>query len=209
MLNLSVNFMNIRLLLPFTILLIAAQGNPPIAITSPTGGDVVGGGVTITATTDILGFASAQLDFAYASDPTGTWFTIGNSSQPEIDSPLAVWDTSLITDGDYVLRLRVTLGDGTFEETTVQIKVQNDAPILTPTPILTSTPDQLDVQLPTPFLMAASATPTLTPRPSPTPLPTNAVSLNQRTIYTSLGRGALVILGLFFLAGLILRFRRY
>jgi hypothetical protein len=209
MLNLSVNFMNIRLLLPFTILLIAAQGNPPIAITSPTGGDVVGGEVTITATTDILGFASAQLDFAYASDPTGTWFTIGNSSQPEIDSPLAVWDTSLITDGDYVLRLRVTLGDGTFEETTVQIKVQNDAPILTPTPILTSTPDQLDVQLPTPFLMAASATPTLTPRPSPTPLPTNAVSLNQRTIYTSLGRGALVILGLFFLAGLILRFRRY
>jgi hypothetical protein len=209
MLNLSVNFMNIRLLLPFTILLIAAQGNPPIAITSPTGGDVVGGEVTITATTDILGFASAQLDFAYASDPTGTWFTIGNSSQPEIDSPLAVWDTSLITDGDYVLRLRVTLGDGTFEETTVQIKVQNDAPILTPTPILTSTPDQLDVQLPTPFLMAASATPTLTPRPSPTPLPTNAVSLNQRTIYTSLGRGALVILGLFVLAGLILRFRRY
>jgi hypothetical protein len=197
------------LLLPFTILLIAAQGNPPIAITSPAAGDVVGGEVTITATTDILGFASAQLDFAYASDPTGTWFTIGNSSQPEIDSPLAVWDTSLITDGDYVLRLRVTLGDGTFEETTVQIKVQNDAPILTPTPILTSTPDQLDVQLPTPFLMAASATPTLTPRPSPTPLPTNAVSLNQRTIYTSLGRGALVILGLFFLAGLILRFRRY
>jgi hypothetical protein len=189
--------------------LIAAQGNPPIAITSPTAGDAVGGEVTITGTTDILGFASAQVDFAYASDPTGTWFALETSSQPEIDSPLAVWDTSLITDGDYVLRLRVTLGDGTLEETTVQIKVQNDAPILTPTPIVTSTPDQLDVQQPTPFLMAASPTPTLTPRPSPTPLPTNAVSLNQRTIYTSLGRGALVILGLFFLAGLILRYRRY
>jgi hypothetical protein len=201
--------MKIRLLLPFSILLIAAQGNPPIAITSPTAGDAVGGEVTITGTTDILGFASAQVDFAYASDPTGTWFALETSSQPEIDSPLAVWDTSLITDGDYVLRLRVTLGDGTLEETTVQIKVQNDAPILTPTPIVTSTPDQLDVQQPTPFLMAASPTPTLTPRPSPTPLPTNAVSLNQRTIYTSLGRGALVILGLFFLAGLILRYRRY
>jgi hypothetical protein len=201
--------MKIRLLLPFSILFIAAQGNPPIAITSPAAGDAVGGEVTITGTTDILGFASAQVDFAYASDPTGTWFALETSSQPEIDSPLAVWDTSLITDGDYVLRLRVTLGDGTLEETTVQIKVQNDAPILTPTPIVTSTPDQLDVQQPTPFLMAASPTPTLTPRPSPTPLPTNAVSLNQRTIYTSLGRGALVILGLFFLAGLILRYRRY
>jgi hypothetical protein len=201
--------MKIRLLLPFSILFIAAQGNPPIAITSPAAGDAVGGEVTITGTTDILGFASAQVDFAYASDPTGTWFALGTSSQPEIDSPLAVWDTSLITDGDYVLRLRVNLADGTFEETTVQIKVQNDAPILTPTPLVTSTPDQVDVQRPTPFLMAASPTPTLTPRPSPTPLPTNAVSLNQRTIYTSLGRGALVILGLFFLAGLILRYRRY
>jgi hypothetical protein len=201
--------MKIRLLLPFSILFIAAQGNPPIAITSPAAGDAVGGEVTITGTTDILGFASAQVDFAYASDPSGTWFALGTSSQPEIDSPLAVWDTSLITDGDYVLRLRVNLADGTFEETTVQIKVQNDAPILTPTPLVTSTPDQVDVQRPTPFLMAASPTPTLTPRPSPTPLPTNAVSLNQRTIYTSLGRGALVILGLFFLAGLILRYRRY
>ena len=50
---------------------------------------------------------------------------------------------------------------------------------------------------------AASATPT------PTALPTNPVSIGQNQIYLSLGRGALVILGLFALAGLILRVRLY
>jgi hypothetical protein len=35
------------------------------------------------------------------------------------------------------------------------------------------------------------------------------VSMNQTAVYTSLGRGALVILGLFAFVGIILRFRRY
>ena len=209
MLNLFVNFMKPYLLVLLSLLFTAAQGNPPVAITYPATDDILAGDVTITGTTDVLGFVSSQLDFSYASDATGTWFPIGTSSQPEIDSPLAVWDTTLITDGDYVLRLRVNLEDGAFEDVTVQIKVQNDAPILTPTPVVTSTPDRLDVQLPTPFLVAASPTPTLTPRPTPTPLPTNALSLDQFAIYTSLGRGALVIICLFLFAGLILRFRRY
>ena len=209
MLNLSVNFMKIRFLLPFALLLIAAQDTSPVAIISPAAGDVISGQMTVTGTTDVFGFNSSQLDFAYASDSTDSWFALQTSSQPVVDSPLAVWDTSLITDGDYVLRLRVTLGDGTFADAVVQVKVQNDSPILTPTPIITSTPDQFNAQNPTPFLVASSPTPTLTPRPTPTPLPTNAASLNQTSIYTSIGRGALVILGLFLFAGLILRFRRY
>lgn len=209
MLNLSVNFMKNRLLLLVTLFFIAAQDASPIAIISPAAGDVISGQVTITGTTDVLGFASSRLDFGYASDSTDTWFALQSSSQPEVDAPLAVWDTSLITDGNYTLRLRVTLEDGTVEEVTVQVRVQNDSPILRPTPIVTPTSNQLDVQLPTPFLVAASPTPTLTPRPTPTLFPTNAVSLDQTSIYTSLGRGALVILGLFLFAGLILRFRRY
>jgi hypothetical protein len=40
-------------------------------------------------------------------------------------------------------------------------------------------------------------------------LPPNPASLGQNQIYGSLGRGALVIVGLFALAGLIVRFRRY
>lgn len=209
MLNLSVNFMKIRLLLLITLLFIAAQDASPVAIISPATGDIISGQVTITGTTDVLGFASSQLDFAYASDLTNTWFALQTSSQPEVDAPLAVWDTSIITDGDYSLRLRVIKDDGTVEEVTVQVRVQNDSPIVNPTPVVTPTPDQLDVQLPTPFLVAASPTPTLTPRPTPTLFPTNAVSLDQTSIYTSLGRGALVIFGLFVFAGLVLRLRRY
>jgi len=197
------------LLIPLAFLFLVAQDNSPVAITYPAEGDILAGEVTITGTTDVIGFVSSQVDFAYASDSNGTWFPVGTSTQPEIDSPITVWDTTLITDGEYILRLRVNLEDGAFEDVTVQIKVQNDAPILTPTPVVTSTPNQLDVQLPTPFLVASSPTPTLAPRPTPTSLPTNALSLNQIAIYTSIGRGALVIIGLFLFAGLILRFRRY
>jgi hypothetical protein len=196
-------------LLPFALMLIGAQGTSPVAITFPASGDVLSGDVTITGTTDVPGFASSQLDFSYASNPTDTWFGLQISSRPETDSPLAVWDTSIITDGDYLLRLRVTLNDGSFEDATIQIKVQNDSPIQTSTPVVTSTPNPLDLQIPTPFLVAASPTPSLTPLPTPTPLPANTASLNQVSIYTSLGRGALVIIGLFVFAGLILRFRRY
>ena len=209
MLDLFVNFMRLYFLLFLSSFLLSAQDVPLIAITLPAPGDAINGEVTVTGTTDILGFASSQLDFSYASNPTDTWFALQTSTQPVVDSPLAAWDTTLISDGDYILRLRVILEDETFQETTVQIKVQNDAPILTPTPIVTSTPNQLDSQVPTPFLVASSPTPTQTPRPTPTPLPTNAVALDQRTIYTSIGRGALVIFGLFLFVGLILRFRRY
>jgi hypothetical protein len=209
MLDLLVRLMNIRLFLPFVLLLIAAQDSPPIAIASPLAGDVLRGEVTIIGTTDVLNFSSSQLDFAYASNPADTWFALQTSTQPVLDSPLAVWNTSLISDGDYILRLRVTLTDGAFVEVSVPITIQNDVPFMTPTSTHTVTPDSITVQFPTPFLVASSPTPTTTPRPTPTALPPNPASLNQINIFTSLGRGALVIIGLFVLSGLVLRLRRY
>lgn len=209
MIDLSVHFMKIGILLPLVLLLLAAQDSPLLAITSPVPGEAVRGEVAVTGTTGISGFASSQLDFSYASNPTGTWFVLQTSTQPVTDSALAIWDTTRITDGDYNLRLRVFTEDGTLQEVTIPVRVQNDTPIPTPTSVLTSTPDRLDTGFPTPFLVAASPTPTSTPRPTPTPLPSNAVSMTQTAVYTSLGRGALVILGLFAFVGLILRFRRY
>ena len=210
MLNLFVRLMKLRLLLPFVLLLIAAQVTPPLAITAPLAGDILRGEVTITGTTDIENFLSAQLDFGYASNPAGNWFTLQAFSTPVLSSALAVWNTSSISDGDYVLRLRVNLNDGSFQEVIVPVKIQNDTPFSTSTPelVATSTLDAVTVQIPTPFLLAASPTPTEVPRPTPTALPTNPVSLNQNEILISLGRGALVIIGLFILAGLIIRARR-
>ena len=200
--------MKLRFLLPLILLMVAAQDAPPIAITSPLAGDILRGQVTITGKVDVPSFLSAHLDFAYASNPTDTWFTIQTFSQPLTDSMLATWDTASITDGDYVLRLRVNFEDGTFQDVTVPIKIGNDF-VPTPTSEPTSTPEADSILIPTPFLLAASPTPTDVPRPTPTALPSNPVSLGQNQIYTSLGRGALVILGLFALAGIIIRVRRY
>lgn len=200
--------MKIRLFLPFVLLLLAAQDSPPVAITSPAAGEVLRGEITIIGSTDIPNFFSAQLDFKYASDDGDSWFPLAALSQPALDSPLYLWNTASITDGDYILRLRVILADGTFQEATVPITIQNDAPILTPTPVVTSTPESsIGVQIPTPFLLAASPTPTEVPRPTPTPLPANPASLTRSTILASLARGALVIIGLFIFSAILLRLR--
>ena len=200
--------MKLRLLLLFVFLLTAAQDEPPITITSPLADEVLRGTVTITGTTEIPNFFSAELDFAYASNPTGTWFAIQTLSQPVTDSTITTWDTTSISDGDYILRLRVSLLDNTFQEITVPIQIGNDVAPSTPTVIPTATLSTIEVQIPTPFLLAASPTPTAPPRPTPTAFPTNPASLGQSAIFASLGRGALVILGLFALSGLIIRFRR-
>jgi len=200
--------MKLRFSLFLVLFLVAAQEAPPVAITSPASDELLRGQVTLTGRLDVPSFLSAGLDFAYASDPTGTWFNIQSFSQPLTDSTLAVWDTTSITDGEYVLRLRVDFEDGTFQEVTVPVRVGNDV-LPPPTPEPTATPEPDAVLIPTPFLLAASPTPTDLPRPTPTALAPNPVSLAQNQIYTSLGRGALVILGLFALAGLIVRVRRY
>jgi hypothetical protein len=214
MLNLFVRLMKKRLiLLPFFLFLIAAQDST-VAITSPMPDEALRGQVNIIGSTNLPNFVSAQLDFAYATDitpnggGTGTWFPLQALSQPVFDSPLYTWDTTSITDGEYLLRLRVFTSDGGVQEVTVPVTVQNDA-VPTPTLAPTSTAEAVINQMPTPFLLAASPTPTEVPRPTPTPMPTNAAALDQNEIYTSLGRGALVILGLFALAGVILRLRRF
>jgi len=200
------------LFLPFLLLLLAVQDAAPAAITSPAPGEILGGQVNIIGSTNVPDFVSAQLDFSYATeDSANTWFPLQTLSQSVFDSPLYIWDTTSITDGDYILRLRVFMADGSVQEVTVPITLQNDAqptPTLAPT-LQVSTPESVTVLIPTPFLLAASPTPTDLPRPTPTALPANPVSLDQNEIYLSLGRGALVIVGLFALAGLIIRVRRF
>jgi hypothetical protein len=209
MLNLLVRLMKTILwILPFLFFLLAAQDAPPVGISSPVAGDVLRGQVNIAGTTSAVDYISAQLDFAYASDTSGTWFPLQTLPLPVFDSPLYTWDTTLVTDGDYILRLRVFVADGSFQEVSVPVTIQNDA-VQTETPTPTATPEEVTLPVPTPFLLAASATPTDVPRSTPTPLPTNPASLDSTTILLSLGRGALVILGMFALAGLILRIRRF
>ncbi len=78
-------------LLPSVVM---AQGATSPVIDAPIAGQILGGQVSITGTTDIPNFASAELDFAYASDPTGSWFLIQTFSQPVANSAITTWDTT-------------------------------------------------------------------------------------------------------------------
>ncbi len=188
---------------------VLAQGTNLPVITSPTAGQVVQGQVAITGTTDIPNFASSEVDFAYASDSANTWFPIQSSTNSVDHAVLGTWDTTSITDGDYVLRLRVTAADGTFQDVTVTVKVRNYTAL--PTSTATVTPTQPALQIPTAIVLAPTPTSTLTLRPTPptpTALPLNPASITTSEIYSGFWKGAAVALIVFFLFGIIIRFRR-
>jgi hypothetical protein len=123
---------------------------------------------------------------------------------------LATWDTSFISDGDYKLRLRVTLQDGSFQDVVVtDLYVRNYTPD-TPTPVIqvaiTETPTALPFSPPT--LAIITEAPAQTPRFTPTQLSPNPVSLTPDEIYASIQRGAFIIIVLFIIFGLLTRLRR-
>lgn len=179
-----------------------------MSISSPSEAEYVQGVVTISGSATVLGFSSYELSFAYENDPTQTWFQLTSSSLPVFEGELGTWDTTTLTDGDYILRLQVFLLDGTVQETTVSnVRVRNYTPIPTDTPTPTSTPV---VQFAAPtaqLILPASAT--VTPSmPTPTPLPPNPAGLEETSIFGALGRGAALAVLLFVVLGLLLRLRR-
>ena len=187
----------------------AAQIGTDIRITAPASGDTLQGLINITGTSAADDFASSELSFAYASDSTFTWFLIYQTDQPVTDGLLAVWDTSLVTDGDYNLRLRVTLQDGTILESLVTgLRIRNQTPTETPTLAPTSTPDFDRPTASTPLPPTPMPAPTSTHLPTPTPLPPNPAAVTSDEIYFFLGRGILVTLLSFIVVGLFLRLRR-
>ncbi|HEY9151917.1 MAG TPA: hypothetical protein VIN60_03455 [Anaerolineales bacterium] len=194
---------------------VVAQGTNSPVITAPVAGQILQGKVSVTGTTDIPNFASAELDFAYASDSTGTWFLIQTFSQPVANSTIATWDTTSISDGDYILRLHVMLQDGSSQDASVKVTVQNDAPLSTATstafPITTSTPAFTpQPSMSTPMIIVASPTPTSPPIfLTPTALPPNPVEVQTNEIYAGIQRGALIIIGLFVFFGVLIRLRRF
>lgn len=176
---------------------VAAQAG--LLVISPHQGDVLQGIVTIQGTSDISGFVSAELAFSYTGDNTGNWFLITASSQPVNLDVLATWDTSTITDGDYVLRLRIYLKHGITQDFLVpDLRVRNYTPIETPTPA------------PTPLQPTATLAPTLTVTPfsTPTPLPPNPAVLTPMDVSKSIvygGAGAILFL---ILLGITIGLRR-
>ncbi len=203
MLNLS-----IAMLQSILMLLLLFQ-SPAVSITSPETGATLRGQVGILGTMDVPNFASAELAFGYiipagsASNPAEPWFIIESFPQPKVDSALATWDTTSVTDGDYNLRLRVDLQDGSFQDAIVRdLKIRNDSPEPGETPA--------EFAEPTPQTVSSSTLP-VTPTlgfPQPTSLPSNPASLTIPLVYSTFGRGALIALVLFVIFSLLLRLRK-
>ena len=146
MIDLSIAMKRASLLFMFIFIFITypvqAQEEAQLIISSPMDGQVVQGQLTISGTVSALGFSSYELAFAYEDDPTQTWFMLTDSSQPVFEGELGTWDTNALTDGNYILRLKVSLLDGTEQETRITgLRVRNytAVPTSTFTPLEAST----------------------------------------------------------------------
>ena len=187
---------------------VAAQETTPspqtqIIVLSPVPGQALQGNILITAEINLDEFLSAELSFAYADDPRDTWFLIKEIREPSVDGLNVEWDTTILTDGEYTLRVTVITDQDQFTGIVPGIRVRNYSMIETSTPVPTSTPAPADTLMP-----AATSTSTITPLPfTPTPLPPNPAQLNIREIGISIGRGVLVAFGVLALFGLYLYIR--
>jgi hypothetical protein len=179
----------------------------PVVITYPVAGLKLAGVVKITGTIAVDGWSSYELDFAYASDTTNTWFSFAGGNNPPAGGSLAAWDTTKLSDGDYNLRLRVFSAGAPQDGFAYGLRIRNytaDTPAPTLTPPVTAT-----ATMPTATLVPSS-TPTLTPTvyPTPTALPANPAALGTGEIVLNLSRGALLTIFLFGAFGIFLRLRR-
>jgi hypothetical protein len=198
----------LSLLIAFLSHPVQAQEETQSVISSPSEGQIVQGVVIVSGSVTVLGFSSYELSFSYSDDPTQTWFVLTTSSLPVFEGELGTWDTTTLTDGDYNLRLHVFLLDGTVQETTVSgLRVRNYTAV--PTATFTPTPTAIVQFAPPTAQLIAPAVATITPSlPTPTPLPPNPASLQDASIASALGRGAILALLLFLGFGLLLRLRR-
>jgi hypothetical protein len=150
----------------------AAQAPGFAEITRPVSGEAVGGVVTLEGTANHPAFDHFDLAFTYETDATGTWFPIVDEDRSRVvEGRLAVWDTSGVADGEYILRLRVWATEGDPLVAIVHgVRVRNYTRIETPT----AAPS-----IAAPALVPTEPPPTSTPTPLPTipspPEPTRRV----------------------------------
>jgi hypothetical protein len=153
------------------------QGQDIGIITNPPSNAIVRGAVQITGSADHPAFQFYIIEFSPEPVSGNQWQIIGNIHEtPVINGVLENWDTTLIPDGSYTLRLRVVRLDGNYTEFfSQQVVVGNALPQPTDTPASTPT---LQPLIPTVTPTDLPPTPTIvieqpivetpTPRPVPT-----------------------------------------
>lgn len=183
-----------------------------VSITSPQADAALRGLVEVMGRMDTPNFASAELAFTFnetASDPAASWFVIQTFPQPITNPVLATWDTTAVTDGDYTLRLRVFLQDGSFQDAVIpNLKIRNDEFLPTSTPTFTEAVFNFQPLNETPNVSAQTTSTPVIVYPTSTPLPANPASLTTFSIVTIFWQSALAILVLFAFFSLVLRLRK-
>jgi hypothetical protein len=158
------------------------QAQSENGITEPAAGSEVSGIVTIVGTAVHPDYLRYELAFRNVSNPAADWIVFAGGSEPVVNGPLAIWDTTVgreigapvFPDDRYQLRLRVVKTDYNYDEYFVgDLLIVNDEP--TPTP--TAEGQEAGSQA-VPATLAATAVfqpaqplPSLTPFPTSTPLP--------------------------------------
>jgi hypothetical protein len=152
-----------------------AQGGGQIS--SPRDRSMVRGLVPIEGSAAGSQFQKYEVHYGPEPNPGEQWTPVGGSpfSVPVVQGRLALWDTTVIPDGVYSLRLRTVRLDGNYDEYFVRgIQVNNTQPTETPTPRATPTPAlPTDTPAPTPTIVIGVPTvASPTPNPTDTPVPT-------------------------------------
>jgi hypothetical protein len=146
-------------------------------ISSPRDRASVRGQVPIEGSATHPQFQKYEIHYGPEPNPGNQWTPIGGSpfTVPVVQGRLGLWDTTIIPDGLYSLRLRIVRLDGNYDEYVVHgIQVSNTQPTETPTPRDTATPAG-PTDTPQPTLTVVIGVPTMsspTPKPTNTPLPT-------------------------------------
>ena len=174
----------IFLLLSF--LFASQQGDKAILITSPEQGTVVSGIVEIYGGISPEKFASAKLSYMYLLDTEENWFLINRIEKPVENGLLGSWDTTLISDGLYQLKLTVKTTDGEkFEYLVKDIQVANYSRV--EAPAVQEEASTVSVE--------NERIPGMTSDIRPTDLPPNPASIQEKEIRSSIfiGMGVAVI----------------
>lgn len=206
--------LSILLLAVLLVQPLAQAGAAPLAqdqsgITSPRDGAVVRGVISIVGTANHPEFWKYEMYYAPGVNPSDQWVFVGTVHETPVDNgQLETWNTTLIPDGVYALRLRVVRRDGNYVEYTVRnINVANTTPTDTPTPEASPTPEFTPTPPPPTSTPEIVQPPTATPRPTPTflpPTPTpedkgtlSDVELNADNLQNAFCMGGGAVIGLF------------
>ncbi len=161
-------------------------------VEAPSPGDVLKGLVEIKGTATGEEFASYDVAFAYAEDTTGTWFIIQSSEQPVEKGVLALWDTTVIADGIYRLRVQQYSSTGEVETILIEnLRIRNYSPVET------KVPDPTEEN----SFVEATAEITSTPVIEVTPLTTNPAEISMKSFWRTVITGISISAALFLFLG--------